>query len=247
MSTVLILGSGPNALDAAQWPRSTFDEIVVINNAWRVRDDWSYLIHPDDFPPERRPGGMRRDQRIITSDIYVPAQNAFGGFVLAGGTMSFTAAYWALHALRPSVAAFFGCDMVYPSDARTHFYGTGTADPLRKDVTLRSLEAKSCRLRAFAARQDCALVNLSSGESRLSIPKVTVGELTSAPPKPPKLNREKWDRLIAQEERLGYYVDSGRYWECEHLFDPVKIDGIDRQWRTFFNDEPQPAAGYADR
>ena len=244
MSTVLIIGSGPTALDAAQWPRSAFDQIVVINNAWRVREDWSYLIHPDDFPPERRPDQTREGQRIITSDLYVPAQNTFGGFVFAGGTMSFTAAYWTLHALQPSVIAFFGCDMVYPAASQTHFYGTGTADPLRKDVTLRSLEAKSCRLRAFAARQDCALVNLSTGESRLSIPKVTIGDLTHTPPKPAGLDRDRMDRLIAQEEKLGYFVESGRYWDFEHLFDPVQIDGIDRQWLTLFDEVPLATAGH---
>jgi len=243
MSTVLIIGSGPTALDAAQWSRSAFDEIVVINNAWRVREDWSYLIHPDDFPKERCPDQTRAGQRIITSDLYVPAQNTFGGFVFAGGTMAFTAAYWTLHALRPSVIAFFGCDMVYPAATQTHFYGTGTADPLRKDVTLRSLEAKSCRLRAFAARQDCALVNLSSGESRLSIPQVTLGELTTAPPKPARLDQDRMDRLIAQERKLGYFVESGRYWDCEHLFDPAQIDGIDRQWLALFDEGPLAAAG----
>jgi hypothetical protein len=245
MSTVLIIGSGPTALDAAQWPRSAFDEIVVINNAWRVREDWSYLIHPDDFPQDRCPDQTRAGQLIVTSDLYVPAQNTFGGFVFAGGTMAFTAAYWTLHALRPSVIAVFGCDMVYPAASQTHFYGTGTADPLRKDVTLRSLEAKSCRLRAFAARQDCALVNLSAGESRLSIPKVTLGDLTTTPPKPARLDQDRMDRLIAQEEKLGYFVESGRYWDCEHLFDPAQIDGIDRQWLALFDEGPLAAAGPA--
>lgn len=243
MSKVLILGSGPNALEAAQWPRSAFDEIVVINNAWRVREDWSYLIHPEDFPQERRPKQVGAAQQIITSDSYVPAQNTFGGFVFAGGTMSYTSAYWALYALRPSVIAFFGCDMVYPEASQTHFYGTGTADPLRKDITLRSLEAKSCRLRAFAARQGCALVNLSDKDSRLSVPKVTLGDLTGSGPDAPGLDRAKMDALIAHETALGYFVGSGRYWEQEHLFDPVKIDALDRHWLAFFDDLPlAPAA-----
>lgn len=243
MSTILVLGSGPNALEAASWPRSAFDEIVVINNAWRVREDWSYLIHPEDFPEERRPGLVQPAQQIITSGSYVPAQNKFGGFVFAGGTMSFTAAYWALHALQPSAIAFFGCDMVYPETSQTHFYGTGTADPLRKDVTLRSLEAKSCRLRAFAASQGCALVNLSARPSRLRIPKVTLGDLTGAGPGVPWLDRTKMDMLVAQEEGLGYFVASGRYWEREDLFDPVQIDALDSQWLTVFDDAPLALAG----
>ena len=52
------------------------------------------------------------------------------------------------------------------------------------------------------------------------------------------------DRLIAQEEKLGYFVESGRYWDCEHLFDPVQIDGIDRQWLTLFDEVPLATAGH---
>ncbi|MGB2016505.1 MAG: hypothetical protein ACPHWV_04070, partial [Candidatus Puniceispirillum sp.] len=37
---ILILGSAPNSVLAADWPRGLFDRIVVINNAWRIRDDW---------------------------------------------------------------------------------------------------------------------------------------------------------------------------------------------------------------
>ena len=48
----------------------------------------------------------------MTATDYVPVQNDFGGFVYAGGTMTFTAGYWALGALKPSVLAFLGCDMV---------------------------------------------------------------------------------------------------------------------------------------
>ena len=40
---VLIIGSGPNAVKAAEL-ETAFDAIVVINNAWRVRPDWSHLI-----------------------------------------------------------------------------------------------------------------------------------------------------------------------------------------------------------
>ena len=44
---VLIIGSGPNAVNAAEL-EIAFDAIVVINNAWRVRSDWSHLIYPYD-------------------------------------------------------------------------------------------------------------------------------------------------------------------------------------------------------
>jgi hypothetical protein len=51
------------------------------------------------------------------------------------------------------------------------------------------------------------------------------------------------DLFIAQEDSLGYFVASGRYWEQEHLFDPVQIDALDRQWLTLFDDMPLTPAG----
>ena len=224
MRSVLILGSGPNVTEARTWPRAPFDHILAINNAWRVRDDWDELIHPSDFPEDRHPPHGPR----TTYKRYVPAQNAYGGFVYAGGTMAFTAAYWALYHHRPKVIAMMGCDMVYDRSRNTHFYGTGTADPLRADVTLQSLEAKSARLMIHAARQGCAMVNLSSGDSRLVFPRATPQTLDQiAPP--------HWNTTIEQharraEQRLGYYVPSGKYWKEEHRFDAAKLRAIDALW-----------------
>lgn len=220
---VLILGSGPNVTRAADWARAPFDAIVAINNAWRVRDDWDYLIHPSDFAADRKPTVLSPAQRVVTYRDYVPAQNALGGFVYAGGTMAFTAGYWALHALRPSVMAFFGCDMMYDG-AQTHFYGAGTADPLRKDVTLRSLEAKSARLMAMAAAQGCAAVNLSDAPSRLVFPRATRDAPDMAPP---TLDPTRPQRMEAE---AGYMVPSGKYWKEEDRFDPAVIDAIDAAW-----------------
>lgn len=223
---VLILGSAPSASRAARWPKAPFSAIVAINNAWRLRPDWDFLIHPEDFPPERQPRRLRPGQRIVTADDYVPAQNALGGVVYAGGTMAFTAGYWALRALRPQVLAFYGCDMVYPQGARTHFYGSGAADPLRDDITLRSLEAKSARLMLYGARQGCRVVRLSRGESRLLFPSVarrSPGAVPLPDPAPMQAPRDA-------ERALGYMVPSGRYWEHASRFDPARIDAIDRQW-----------------
>ena len=44
MTTVLMLGSAPMAVEAASWPRG-FDKVLAINNAWRVRPDWDYAIY----------------------------------------------------------------------------------------------------------------------------------------------------------------------------------------------------------
>lgn len=230
MSVVLILGSGPNVVASRDWPRDLFDRIVAINNAWAVRPDWDDLIHPDDFPQSRMPVDLTPDQRIIRAADYVSLQNNFGGFVYAGGTMAFTAAYWALAALKPRVIAMMGCDMVYDDTNKTHFYGKGIADPLRRDITLRSLEAKSARLMAYATRQGCALVNLSSDPSRLVFPRSTVEDLAATQPVP--MHEQIIDAAFAQEAALDYYVPSGKYWKEEDRFDEGAIDALDALWLT---------------
>jgi hypothetical protein len=227
MSTVLILGSAPMALAARDWPRAPFDSIVAINNAYAVRPDWDYHVYPWDFPAERRPT-PRKGQTLVDETAFVPAQNAYGGFVYAGGTMAFTAAYWVLHALRPKVIAVFGCDMHYPANGPTHFYGAGTPDPLRQDLTLRSLEAKSARLMIHAARQGCAMVNLSEGPSRLVFPRAVPDALSAAPL--PDYDHEQARAATEMEAALGYVVPSGRYWEEAHRFDIDRIDALDALW-----------------
>lgn len=224
---VLMLGSAPMAADAAAWARAPFDLVLVINNAWRIRPDWDLAIHPHDFPVERQavagPG-----QRVVTEADFVPAQNAYGGFVYAGGTMAFTTAYYALHALRPSVIAAYGCDMHYPAAGPTHFYGAGTADPLRADVTLRSLEAKAARLMVLAAMQGCAMVNLSTGPSRLVFPRVQRAAAGRAVPLP--FCATTACAALAEEAALDYRVPSGRYWEQAGRFDVAALDRVDALW-----------------
>lgn len=227
MSVVLVLGSAPMAAAAADWARAGIDHLVAINNAWRVRPDWDFAIFPWDFPADRQPVAGP-GQRLVTEDDFVPAQNGFGGFVYAGGTMAYTASYWALAALRPRVIAVYGCDMDYPLSGPTHFYGSGTADPLRADITLRSLEAKSARLMVLAAMQGCAMVNLSVGPSRLVFPRGTVAGLAAARPLP--WCKDRATGALAGESALGYMVPSGRYWEEAERFDPVALDRLDALW-----------------
>ncbi|MBC2835353.1 hypothetical protein [Paragemmobacter straminiformis] len=226
MTVVLMLGSAPMALQAAAWKRAAFDSLLAINNAHAVRPDWDYHIYPWDYPEERRPVAQA-GQRTILQEDFVPAQNAYGGFVYAGGTMAFTAAYWALHALRPQVIAAFGCDMHYGS-GQTHFYGKGSADPLRDDITLQSLEAKSARLMVLAAMQGCAMVNLSAGPSRQVFPRVTLAHLRAA--RPPAYDAEIAGRALRREAELGYFVASGRYWEEAARFDPAALRELDALW-----------------
>ena len=88
--------------------------------------------------PERLPKKIKKGQQLIDEEQFVPAQNKYGGFIYAGGTMAFTAAYWILHYYKPKQIAFMGCDMVYPKIGPTHFYGSGDPDPLRDDISLTS-------------------------------------------------------------------------------------------------------------
>ena len=226
MTTLLMLGSAPMAVQARDWPRAPFDRILAINNAHQIRGDWDDFIHPWDFPADRLPI-PGSGQTVITQDQFVPAQNAFGGFIYAGGTMAFTAAYWALHAHCPKTIAVFGCDMHYPATGPTHFYGQGTPDPLRPDITLRNLEAKSARLMILAAMQGTALVNLSTGPSRLVFPRATA---TTLPPGPAAFDHALAAPALHREKSMDYHVASGRYWEDLDRFDPVEIDALDALW-----------------
>jgi hypothetical protein len=236
LKKVLIVGSAPDAIRTADWDTSGLSHVLVINNAWMACPSWNCWIYPEDFPSERHPGPLAlQGKNVVTAKEFVPVQNEFGGFVFAGGTMSMTAGYWALGALKPDVIAFIGCDMVYEPKAgqHTHFYGTGAADPLRQDVTLQSLEAKSLRLKALAHREGCAVLNLSrQPHSRLSLPRVEWQVLESMTHKP--LLSSDGEGAVAHalqaESALGYWVESGRYWEESDKFDSEKLRAIDALW-----------------
>jgi len=250
---VMIIGSAPDALRVAECPLEGVDTVVAINNAWQIRDDWDYLIYPDDLPLDRLPPTLQTHQIKVTSESYVPAQNRFGGFVYAGGTMSFTAAYWALATLTPSVMAFIGCDMVYPKGSPTHFYGEGAADPLRDDITLQSLEAKSTRLHSFALENNCLCINLTSlDESRLVFPKVSIDTVLGDKPELNEMRlaiikenlltrieqvscRERIDAIKAKERELAYYIDHGKYWEhlAELNADDLRL--LDHRWLSIYD------------
>ena len=236
LNKVLIVGSAPDAVKTADWDTSCFSHTVVINNAWKACPSWSCLIYPEDFPIDRHPSAKDMNgKRIVTAEDFVPVQNEFGGFVYAGGTMSFTAGYWALGALKPDVLAYIGCDMVYEAKPgqSTHFYGAGSADPLRSDVTLQSLEAKSLRLQALASQTGCAVVNLSELEnSRLCFPRLAFSALAIMTERPSFEVQEPSavQTALRAEAGLGYWVASGRYWEEHEKFDRQKLRDIDALW-----------------
>ena len=230
INNVLILGSAPNAVLARNWNVEQFSSLVVINNAWQIRSEWTHNIFPSDFPIQKRPKPTIK-QHLISAKNYVPIQNDFGGFVYAGGTMAITASYWALAILKPTNLYFLGCDMVYGS-GKTHFYGRGTPDPLRKDISLRSLEAKSSRFECFASMAQCSVFNLSEEKrSRLVYRRKKISEVKlDSNETPRKIDKKKFAKAIALENKLNYFVADGKYWKHEASFDSKQIDKLDRIW-----------------
>ena len=227
---VLILGSAPNVVAVNDIDLSSYDEIIVINNAWQVLESWTEHIFPYDFPRENKPAHYSKSQRPIDEKLFVQRQNEFGGFIYAGGTMAFTALYWALGEHMPSEIHILGCDMVYPDAGKTHFYGAGTPDPLREDFTLRDLYAKSARFMCLAARNGCRTYNLSDQSSKLCFPRHS----RNIDDKPCQLliNKTSVQSILDQENSLGYFISSGRYWEADLKIDLQALDQIDLQWKT---------------
>ena len=121
--------------------------------------------------------------------------------------------------------------MVY-SDKETHFYGTGTADPLREDISLRSLEAKSTRFECFASLEDCTVHNLSEKkESRLVFKRKEFKYLdTVLVDAPREIKTNSLNKALNTEAELNYFIDDGKYWKHEHKFDAKKIDQLDKIW-----------------
>ena len=78
---VLVIGSAPEAVRAADFEISVFDKVIVINNAWKITNQWDELIFPHDFSDENKPSKLLDHQKIVTEDQFVFAQNLFGGFV----------------------------------------------------------------------------------------------------------------------------------------------------------------------
>ncbi len=242
--SVLILGSAPDAIRVREFDLSRFSAIVAINNAWQLRDDWTHIVYPEDFAETRRPSDVG-GKSVIEYDQFVPANNQFGGTIYAGGTMAFTSGYWALAALKPDLMAFLGCDMVYEGDqSSSHFYGQGEPDPLREDPTLQSLEAKSERLRWMAFDNQCLCLNLSEkSASRLTFDRLdsnwlglSLVDLRANGLKQLEtgLAPNGANRALAEEKRLGYFVESGAYWKSDMQLDAGKLAYVDSLWLQVF-------------
>lgn len=167
--TVAIIGSGPAAPTAHQLLGPT-TIVWVINNAWRAVPKYDALIYSDDLPLERKPDAISLARLGRSSPQYYPAMVQHGGILFCGATMALAAGYMAIEAFPFSQIAFYASDMTYDS-APSHFYGEGSADPLRHDISLQDLDAKCLRLFYMGLERGCLVVNASSANiSRLAIP-----------------------------------------------------------------------------
>lgn len=240
MKSVLILGSAPDAVYAKQLDISRINAIVALNNAWQIRDDWTHAIYPEDFPAERRPVPCA-NQKIITYKDYVPANNQFGGIIYAGATMAFTTAYWVLSAFKPDLMLFMGCDMIYDRPhGKSHFYGDGTADPLRDDPTLQSLPAKANRLMLLAAQENCLCANLSGlPQTRLTFPHfnpLNLDQLNLDDLRRTRMtldattNQTTMDEALELEKSAALFHEGGDYWNSELVIDAHILAKIDALW-----------------
>ena len=59
----LVIGSAPDSVQVNGWNLKVFDQVIVINNAWRVTNDWNELIYPYDFPDENKPSQLFNQQK----------------------------------------------------------------------------------------------------------------------------------------------------------------------------------------
>jgi hypothetical protein len=208
----IIVGSSPSAIILSNrlLPESYK---VAINNAWRIRSDFDASVFPSDFPKERQPDETFKGKTYTDID-YMPPINKAGGIIYCGATMAFAAGYWALSHFSTPLFGYYGCDMVYNAvDGKNHFYGNGTADPLREDISLRSLEARSTRLFAYALNNRKFIVNCSeSHSSRLQFPRIGLDKLPEVIRQIPRLVKDPaWKDFVGlakknfvSEQRLGH-------------------------------------------
>ena len=199
---VLLAGSAPEAVSLRDKDLAGLTS-VALNNAWQIRDDFDYVVFPRNFPDENRPpegypGSLVREVN------YLKHVASAGGLLFCGSTMAFNAGYWAVRYLKPAMIGFYACDMIYDDD-ETHFYGKGEADPLRDNLTLRNLEAKSARLFAYGLAAGTVAVNFSTRpRSRLVFPRLPLGATR---------HRSALKRLFAEVMRSGEgrgIIDAGR-------------------------------------
>lgn len=147
--------------------------------------------------------------------------NACGGLLYCGASMSFAAGYWAIQNLPFSQISFFASDMIY-SGEKTHFYGKGQPDPLRRHISLQDLTASTLRLLYFGLCNGCLIVNASAEpETRLAFPRVLDGRTMSI-----NIMALVADELTSVLETMHGPAAAALALEASSPFDPLSADYI---------------------
>ncbi|MCB1495943.1 MAG: hypothetical protein KDJ86_09175 [Bauldia sp.] len=237
---VLLAGSAPEAAALADVDLDGLVR-VAINNAWRIRSDFDYVVFPRNFPDENRPP-QDYPADLVREVNYLKHVRSAGGLLFSGSTMAFNAGYWAVRYLTPAMVGFYACDMIY-DDKETHFYGKGEADPLRGNLTLRSLEAKSARLFAYGLAAGTMVVNFSTRpRSRLVFPRLPLAAIRQRSPVrrlcSEAVRSMEARRIVATAREIAsmeasppFAADPNDYWSL--VGDETAIaylDDVDRRW-----------------
>ena len=103
---------------------------------------------------------------------------------------------------------------------------------MRKDISLRSLIAKSARLESICFLNSCKVFNLSSQKKSNLIFERRKIEDVSRIKKIDKLNLKvgKIKKVLKLEKKHNYFIEDGKYWKHEEKFSTSNIDEIDKLW-----------------
>lgn len=176
---LIIVGSGKSAIAYKDWDLKENQKVLVMNNAFKLRDDWDYWCSPTDLKDYKIAKKIvdSSDTKIHATP-YGPSIKRFGGHGECGNTTFFNSSYWALDWLIPKFIGYIGCDMDYyqPGNEETNtFYGKGTPDPL---LMVKDIEKKFEKLSYHAQRQNCKLYNHSlEGFTKLPFERVPFNSL----------------------------------------------------------------------
>lgn len=155
---VLIVGSAPSAAEAVEWQRRAYC-VIALNNAWRLGMKDALAMYPRDMTNLGELEKAVPSERRLPWHTWIPAIAQFGDAKHRGDTMMLNAVYYALSAPGVREIGLVGCDMDY-AQPQSHFYGRGTADPLRlgDDHLAAALE----RVWRVARERGVELVNYST-------------------------------------------------------------------------------------
>ncbi|MEO1178866.1 MAG: hypothetical protein AAFV87_17400 [Pseudomonadota bacterium] len=73
-------------------------------------------------------------------------------------------------------------------------------------------------------------MRISPGESRLVFPTAQLGDVACTVTRSVHVDRDRVRAAETRERTLGYFVESGRYWELGKPFAETQLDAIDRLW-----------------